>query len=92
MQLLERLIASGRIVDLMVLFVVIEIAVLLAYHRRTGRGVAPLPLLLNVGAGGSLMLALRATLTDAGWMWTAAFLLCALLFHVSDVAQRWKRA
>jgi hypothetical protein len=92
MQLLERLVTNGRIVDLMVLFVVIEIVVLLVYHWRTGRGVAPLPLLLNVGAGGSLMLALRATLTGSGWMWTAAFLVCALVFHVSDVAQRWKSA
>lgn len=90
MSLIENLITSGRIVDLMLLFVLLEIAALLMWHRRTGRGIAPRALLLNVGAGVSLMLALRTVLTGAPWTWTAACLIGALFFHVADLGQRWR--
>ena len=90
MSLIENLIASGRIVDVMLLFVLLEVAVLLAWRQRTGRGIAPVPLLLNIGAGGSLMLALRTVLTGAPWPWTAACLIGALVFHVADLRQRWQ--
>ena len=92
MAMLEQLVTSGRIVDLMLVFIVIEIALLLVIRKRSGRGIAPIPLLTNIGAGGSLMLALRADLTGAGWTWVAAFLVLALLFHVSDLALRWQAA
>lgn len=91
MPLLQELIVSGRIVDLMLAVVVIEIAAVAAYRRATGGGVAMLPLLTNVGAGGSLMLALRLSLADADWKWIAVLLVVALLFHVADLWQRWSR-
>ena len=92
MALLEDLVTSGRIVDLMLAFIVLEIVALLLIRRFTGSGIATLPLLTNIGAGTSLMLALRADLTDAGWTWIAFFLVAALVFHVSDLAQRWQRS
>lgn len=91
MATLEAIVTSGRIVDLMLLFIGIEIVALLAFRRRTGGGIAPMPLLTNIGAGGSLMLALRAELTGTGWPWVAAFLVVALVFHVVDLALRWQR-
>lgn len=87
---MEQLITSGDIVTLMLLFVVLEVAVLLAWRFKSGRGIAPLPLLTNIGAGVSLMLALRAQLTDAGWMAVAGFLVLSLVFHVSDLVLRWR--
>ncbi|MEM9057428.1 MAG: hypothetical protein AAGD86_08125 [Pseudomonadota bacterium] len=92
METLIGLVESGRIVDLMLAFIAVELVLLIAWHRRTGHGIAPLPLLLNVGAGGSLMLALRAVLTGAGWQAVTAFLLLSLAFHLGDLAQRWRRA
>ena len=92
MSVIEDLIASGRIVDLMLAFVALEIVVLLIYRARTGRGIPALPLLLNIGAGGCLMLALRATVAEAGWQWIAACLIGALVFHVADLGQRWSGA
>lgn len=92
MAILEQLVTSGRIVDLMLIFVVIEVMLLLFARRLLGRGIGPLPLLTNIGAGASLMLALRADLTGAGWTWVAGFLVAALVFHVSDLALRWPRA
>jgi hypothetical protein len=92
MALLEDLVTSGRIVDLMLAFIVLEIVALMLIRRYTGGGIATWPLLTNIGAGTSLMLALRADLTGAGWTWIAFFLVAALVFHVSDLAQRWQRS
>lgn len=88
---LSKIISSGRIVDIMVLFVIVEVIALLAYYRSTGRGVPTLPLLANVGAGGSLMLALGATLKGFDTTVIALCLVASLIFHLSDLAIRWKR-
>ena len=91
MEIIEALITTGRIVDIMVLFIGMEIVAITLYRNTRGGGIPMLPLLLNIGAGGSLMLALRASLTDAGWHWVAAFLISSLVFHTADQAQRWER-
>lgn len=88
---LSHIISSGRIVDIMVLFVIVEVLLLLFYYHRTGRGVATLPLLANVGAGGSLMLALGAVLKGFDTNVIALCLVSSLIFHVTDLAIRWKR-
>ncbi len=89
MELLESLVASGRIVDLMLTVMAVEVLAVTIYRRMTGGGIAFVPLILNIGAGGSLMLALRATLTDAGIEMIAFWLLSSLVFHVADQAKRW---
>lgn len=88
---LETLIESGKIVDIMVAFVMLELIVLLIYWRVKRRGVPALPLLANVGAGGSLMLALGAQLKGLGYLAVASCLVAALVFHVTDIALRWRR-
>ncbi len=90
MNLLD-IVSSGRIVDFMILFVVIEVIVLTVYWRRTGQGIAFVPLLVNIGAGGSLMLALGATLKGFAPEIIALCLISSLVFHVSDLIIRWKR-
>lgn len=92
MATLESLIASGRIVDLMIAVLLAETIAILAYRRLRGGGIAPVPLLTNLAAGGSLMLALRAAVTGGGWGSVALWLLAALVFHVADLRQRWERA
>lgn len=88
---LNDLIGSGRIVDIMVLFVVIEVIVLIVYWKRTGKGVPTVPLLANIGAGGSLMLALGATLKGMGSATIALCLIASLIFHLTDLAIRWQK-
>ena len=88
---LSNVISSGRIVDVMVLFIIIEVVALIVYWRRTGRGVPTIPLIANVGAGGSLMLALGATLKGYNTNVIALCLIASLVFHVTDLALRWKR-
>ena len=88
---MEALFTSGRIVDLIIALMIIEGVVLFLYRRGTGRGIAPAALMINLAAGGSLLLALRAALAGASWPWIAACLLLSLLAHLGDLAQRWRR-
>ena len=90
MELLQSLITSGRIVDIMLMFVAVEILLLLVYRGVTGRGLGVAALLLNIGAGGSLMVALKLVFDDAPWQWIAAALLASLFFHASDIVYRWR--
>lgn len=88
---MSDLIASGRIVDIVLGFVVLEIALLTVYRRVSGRGIATLDLLFNLLAGVCLLLALRSALVGAAWIWIAVWLSAALLAHVADLARRWRR-
>ena len=89
MEILETLITTGRIVDIMLAVMALEVVAVTLYRRSRGGGIAFWPLILNIGAGGSLMLALRASLTDAGYLAVSAFLIFALIFHVADQVGRW---
>jgi hypothetical protein len=85
------LFASGRLVDLILIVVVIEAAVLLSVWRYARRGIAPGDLLPNLCAGGFLLLALRITLGGAGWMSACGCLAAAGVAHLIDVSRRWRR-
>ena len=88
--MLESLIASGRIADIMLGVMVLEVIAIVLYRRARGGGIALRPLILNIGAGGSLILALRASLTESGWSAIAGFLVLSLVFHVADQVGRWE--
>ena len=85
-----ELFGSGRIVDLLMVLMTLEAALLWAYRRVTGRGVPLFGLMANLAAGASLLMALRAALTNAGWEMTILWLLMALVAHVADLASRWR--
>ena len=90
MQALQNLVESGRIVDVMLAFIFVEIVVLSLIRQRRGGGIAALPLIVNIGAGGSLMVALRFALGGGSWLAITACLLAALVFHVADIRLRWE--
>ncbi len=90
MKMLEDLIASGRIADLILVLVALEAAALLLFHRWTGKGVPARQLLPNLAAGATLILALRSALLDEPWSTTAVWLLLALLAHGADLLARWR--
>lgn len=87
---LAALIDSGRIVDLILIFVILEALAIFAYHRRRGRGLAPFQLAGLLLPGICLLLALRAALGDAAWPWVALWLTAALVLHLADLRQRWR--
>jgi hypothetical protein len=88
---MKELFAGGRIVELILALMVLEALVLGLHHRRTGRGIAPLDLVLNLAAGALLLLALRAALVDPDPLAPAPYLAVALLAHLADLARRWQR-
>jgi len=87
---MSELFTSGRIVDLILALVVLELVVLAVVWTRSRRGVSPLALAANLASGACLLLALRAALTQASWQVAAAFLAAAFVAHLADLAQRWR--
>ena len=87
---MAELFASGRLVDLILVLVAVEIVVLTLLWRATGRGVATADLVPNILAGAFLLLALRLALGGAGWMACCASLAAAGVAHVIDIARRWR--
>jgi hypothetical protein len=87
---MSALFASGRIIDLILVLVVLEAVGLVVWHRRTGHGLAPGAMAATIGSGVALMLAVRAALVGAWWGWVALPLLAALMAHLVDLRGRWK--
>ena len=79
------------LIDAVIGLTLLESMALLLYHRGTGRGIAPLDLLPTVAAGLALMLAVRAGVSGAPWLWVAAGLSGAGLAHAADMCRRWQR-
>lgn len=85
---MAELFASGRVIDLVLALVALEVFALPWLLRRLSAGVTLGMLLPNIAAGVALMLALRASLTDARWQWIALALFIALLAHLYDLYRR----
>lgn len=80
--------ASGRIIDLILALVMLEVIALAFLRVAKGRAVPLSGLLLTIAAGACLMLALRAALTGADWWWIALALTAALIAHLVDLRTR----
>jgi hypothetical protein len=87
---IEALYSSGIVVDIAIVFTVMELAALWFFHRLTRRGLKPDDYLLNVLAGLCLMLSLRAALASL-WVLMALGLLAAGVAHLADLYQRTER-
>jgi hypothetical protein len=87
---MTELIASGRLIDLILVLMLVEAMLLYVHRRRTGRGLPAGDIAVNLVAGASLMLAVRAALTDAAPGWIAACLAVSLFAHLADLAIRWR--
>ncbi|WP_200935797.1 hypothetical protein [Methylobacterium sp. Leaf117] len=84
---MEALLASGHLLDAILLLVAIEALALILWSRRV-RGTWPVALLFNLGSGAALMLALRAALTGAAWPAIAGGLAVSGLAHGAEMALR----
>jgi hypothetical protein len=84
------LFSSGRIIDAIIAFMVIEVVVLVMMRRKTRRGLSSYALLVNLGAGLALLLSLRVALTDLRWQLIAMWLFVALVAHLLDLRERWR--
>lgn len=88
--MMQEWVGSGRVLDWLLLLVAAEAAALVLYHRRTGRGVAPHSVLLNLASGAFLLLAMRAGLGGAWWGWVSLCLGVAGLLHAADLRRLWR--
>jgi hypothetical protein len=78
-------------IDVVIALTALEAVVLVAYHRTTGRGVAPADFVLTLASGVALLLALRSAVTDGFGPLAAAWLLLGGAAHVADLRRRWVR-
>lgn len=85
---MTALIESGRIVDFILVLIVLEAAVFCGIAFAARRRLPLAGLLLNLGAGACLLLALRAVAMGAGWMVTGFWLGVAFLAHIGDLVWR----
>lgn len=86
---MSALFASGRIIDAIVLFTLVEATFLTFLYRRTSRGVPPGEFLANLISGVALLLGIRTALTGGDWTWTALCLIAAFTAHLIDLGRRW---
>jgi hypothetical protein len=97
MSALTQWVTAARAVDLALLFMLAEAALLLAYRWRTERGPSVGEVLSMLLPGICLLVALRAAVqhmgavavTDAGTVTIMALLAAALLAHLNDLQRRW---
>ncbi|MEI8302362.1 MAG: hypothetical protein WCG13_03660 [Burkholderiales bacterium] len=78
------------LVDAVIAFTLLETVALLAWHRYSGRGIAPRPLLSTMASGLTLMAALRAVTAGAPWPWLVGCLMAAGVAHAIDLRVRWR--
>jgi hypothetical protein len=88
----EPLFASGRIIDLILLMVAAEAALLAWLGRRSGRASLFADVAPTLVSGALLLLTVRAALAGAWWGWIALILTLALLSHGVDLFLRWRKA
>lgn len=89
---MAALFASGRVIDLILVLVVLEALALIGWRRVRGHGLATADVILMLLPGAILMLAIRAALTDAGWPIIGGWLAVALVAHLADLRRRWRQA
>lgn len=86
---MRALFESGRVAELLLAILAVELVALWWWHRRTGTGIPPRRALPFLAAGAAFALALRAALTGAGWAWVALGLAAAGVAHAWDLRSRW---
>lgn len=80
------------LVDAVIVLTLLEFFLFRWFFGRTGRGVMPRRIGLNLFSGLALMCALRAALAEAPSPWLIAlFLVAAGLLHGLDIARQWRR-
>lgn len=86
--ILKTLFHSGLGVDIALGFIALEFAFILWRSPSATRKMTIMNLILALGPGAFLMLALRCALTGASLIWIAFWLALSLPLHLIDIARR----
>ena len=81
---------SERSIDLVLLMIALEAIALMVLWRMSRCPLPPLVTLLILAPGACLLLAARAALAGASWVWVSSLFLVALFIHLVDLRQRWQ--
>lgn len=102
---MESLLTSPALIDLIIIFAMIEAVVLIVWRRRNarrptisrcagraieGRTAGLAAIGLMLLPGICLLLAVRAALAGAPWPWVPTALTAALVAHLLDLRSRWR--
>lgn len=79
------------LIDAVLAVTAIELVVLIAWRRWSGRGLRAADVAVPLSAGVCLLVTARLAATGAPWPWLAASLAAAGLCHGVDVVRRWPR-
>ncbi|MEQ1710523.1 MAG: hypothetical protein ABL908_03880 [Hyphomicrobium sp.] len=85
---LGDLVRSGRIVDIALGLIVVELGALAWLRSRSRSAVFDVGFVAHLAAGAFLLLALRAALTGASWLAVAGWLFGGLVAHLVDLGAR----
>jgi hypothetical protein len=88
---MDAFITDGRIVGVALAMVLVEMAAISGWFRRTGRGFSPRVLAVKLAPGICLLLALGAALRGADSGWLALWLTAAGIAHAFDLWRSWPR-
>lgn len=86
--MLQSLFESGRIADVILALIALEVVGFAAFHRLTGRGLPVRQLIANLLSGAFLILAYRSAATGAPWTVAAVCLALAFAAHLADLIAR----
>lgn len=86
--IVTQLFVSGLAIDLALAAILLEFLVLCWLGKSGTLTTRVITLLLALGPGACLMLALRAALTESSLIWVAFFLTLSLPLHLMDLARR----
>jgi phosphate/sulfate permease len=92
LQPVAELIATGRAVDGILALMLLESIALILIGRRLRRPISAVQVLVSIGAGAALLLALRGALLGSAWQWISLWLVAALVAHLLDLRYRWAQA
>lgn len=89
---METLIDSGRVVDLVLGVLILELSMAglfrEALRRRSGGRLLATQLLVGALPGAALLMALRTALTDGTWQGVAVWLGLSFILHLADLIVR----
>lgn len=86
--ILTHLFTSGLAIDVALVVIALEFLALCVFGRSGTLATRAFTLVLALGPGVCLMLALRAALTQSSLVWVALFLALSLPLHITDLARR----
>ncbi len=85
---MEDFVQSGRLTDIILVIMAVEVVAVSFFLWRRNQGLGVVSFVASLMSGASLILALRAALTDAGWYYVALYVTASLLAHLAEIAIR----